>query len=340
MSALSSPHPIPSRASWASSALVGALRARVDARLRDLPRGEGPASQAVVELLAAGGKRLRPVLVHLGGALVGADAGLLDSLAEAGELVHVASLLHDDLMDGAEERRGRPAAWRALGPKAAVLGGDRAHVMALEQAARAPGPILPRFLETVASMVEAQSLEIGQAGRLAGGEVAWRRVAYGKTAALCGWCAEAGALAAERPVEAQALRAFGEALGLAFQAVDDLIDLIPGMDPGKPAFADLRAGVPSLPLRYAAAADPTLRQAVGQLWRRRGEPTSALAEAVRRAGVGPTVGFVARTVAVAREALTTLPAGEPRAVLSSMAEDLAARAERCAASAVHPPESA
>jgi octaprenyl-diphosphate synthase len=331
-------HPPRTGAPWSAGAVALSLRGRIDARLQAAAPGDEPASRAVRDLLGAGGKRLRPVLVHLGGALVGADAALLDELAEAAELVHVASLLHDDLVDGSASRRGRPAAWVALGPKAAVLGGDRAHVLALQRVVRAPGRVLPRFIETVAAMVEAQSVEIDQVGQLAGGEAAWRRVAWGKTAALCGWCAEVGALAVGDDLAAAALRGFGEALGLAFQAVDDLVDLVPGMDPGKPAFADLRARVPSLPLRLAACQEPEVGQAVERFWRAAGEPPTDLVEAVRRAGVEPAAAFTSRALRDALDSLSSLPTLDGCAVLAAMAGDLAARAEVCRLAAALPLE--
>jgi geranylgeranyl pyrophosphate synthase len=226
----------------------------------------------------------------------------------------------------------------ALGPKAAVLGGDRAHVLALQRVVRAPGRVLPRFVETVAAMVEAQSVEIDQTGCLAGGETAWRLVAFGKTAALCGWCAEVGALAVGDEVAALALREYGEALGLAFQAVDDLVDLVPGMDPGKPAFADLRSRVPSLPVRLAASLDPQVGRAVERLWRETGEPSVDLAEVVLRAGVAPTIAFISHALRQARDALSSLPAEDSRTVLAAMAGDLAACAEACRQAAASPLE--
>jgi geranylgeranyl pyrophosphate synthase len=327
-SSLAHRSPVPSLA-WARDPLVVALRQRIEQGLAGLTFAEEPASRAVRHLIGAGGKRLRPLLVYLGGQLVGASLEQLDGLAEAAELVHVASLLHDDLMDGAAMRRGHPAAWRAIGPKAAVLGGDLAHVMALQRVRRVPAPAMERFLAGVDAMVRSQSLEIEQEAKLSGGLPAWRAVAYGKTAALCGWCAEVGAITAGEPRLAAPLRGFGEGLGLAFQAVDDLLDLVPGMDPGKAAFADLRAGVPSLPILMAAASCPSTAAEIEALWAARGEPSQALAAAVRRHGAAPALALVERELAQARALLHALPAGAANTILHAMLDTLSHRAAGC-----------
>lgn len=314
---------------WVRDPSVVALRQRVGGRLARVAPNADPASRAVRDLLAAGGKRLRPLLVYLGGQLAGAPLERLDGLAEAAELVHVASLLHDDLMDRAASRRGQPAAWRAIGPKAAVLGGDLAHVLALQRVRQAPAPALARFLDGVGAMVHSQAVEIDQDGQLAGGMEAWRAVAFGKTAALIGWCAEAGALVAGQPLMAQQLRRFGQGLGLAFQAVDDLIDLVPGMDPGKPAWADLRARVPSLPIRFAAEADTDAASAIEALWAAEGEPSPALVRAVRQHGMPATAALVAAELGEARAALRRLPAVPQRDVLAAMIDTLSLRSAAC-----------
>jgi geranylgeranyl pyrophosphate synthase len=322
---------------WSRDPLVIALQRRIAARLEGLVPADEPASRAVGELLVAGGKRLRPLLVYLSGQLAGARLEELDGLAEAAELVHVASLLHDDLMDGAHARRGRPAAWRSVGPKAAVLGGDLAHVLALQRVRVAPEPSLERFLDGVGAMVRSQSLELDQVGRLGGGVPAWRAVAYGKTAALIGWCAQVGALAAGRVELAERLARFGEGLGLAFQAVDDLLDLVPGMDPGKAAYADLRARVPSLPILLAAAADPGFQRALLEHWSAGGEPPASLVDALRRLGAPPTAALVERELEAARVALAPLPEGSPRLILSAMLDTLSFRAQASLASPLECP---
>ena len=339
MSALTTPVPSPTARSWVRDREVVELRQRVGDRLALLAPDDDPASRAVRELLAAGGKRLRPLLVYLGGRVAGAPLSELDGLAEAAELVHVASLLHDDLMDGAATRRGQPAAWCSIGPKAAVLGGDLAHVLALQRVRVAPEPALAHLLEGVRAMVRSQALETEQEGRLDGGVSAWRAVTHGKTAALCGWCAEVGAIVACEPGVAEALRSFGLGLGMAFQAVDDLLDLVPGMDPGKTPFADLKARVPSLPIRLAAAADPELNRAVRVLWREGDEPSPALVAALRHCGAAPTAVVVEQELARARQALHRLPATSPRAILDAMLDTLSMRAAACLAAPISSSES-
>jgi len=294
-----------------------------------IAEGPDPASRAVRELLAAGGKRLRARLVLEAGALCGAAAADLEPLAAAAELVHAASLLHDDVLDGAVRRRGLPAAWCALGVEAAVLGGDLAHLLALDRVARARAPALARLLETTTAMVSAQSIELTRLRALEGGAGAWREIAWGKTAALCGWCAEVGAIAAGDPAAAPRLRAFGEGLGLAFQALDDLLDLRPGPAEGKEPLTDLRAGVPSLPLRLAAAADPALAAAIRAAWDEGVAPSPRLAAALLAAGGPGTLAVVEAEVAAAAQALDPLPGGAARAALDGALAAVATKARAC-----------
>jgi hypothetical protein len=110
------------------------------------------------------------------------------------------------------------------------------------------------------------------------------------------------------------------------------------MDPGKPAFADLRARVPSLPLRLAACREPEVGQAVERFWRAAGEPPTDLVEAVLRAGVEPAAAFTSRALRDALDSLSSLPTLDGCAVLAAMAGDLAARAEVCRLAAALPLE--
>ncbi len=315
-----------------AGALVEDLRARVEAHLHGVLPGEEFPRRIVRELLLAGGKRLRPLLVHLGGRLVSAPDSALDELAAAAELVHVASLLHDDLMDGAEQRRGLVTAWRAHGATPAVLAGDLAYVHALGLVQPISERALARFVDTIGQMVVSQSLELEICGSLDGGVQRWEQVALGKTAALCAWCAQAGALMADRPQAAELLESYGQQLGLAFQAVDDLLDLVPGMDPGKAALADLRAGVPSLPIRFAAAADAGIRGEILDAWRQDDDVQPELAGAVLRLGGPPCAHYARGRLQAAHLALSTFEESPARQVLDGLLDTLLQRARRAESS--------
>jgi geranylgeranyl pyrophosphate synthase len=187
---------------------------------------------------------------------VGREAGL--ALAEAAELTHGATLLHDDVIDEADTRRGRPAARRQWSNTLSVLGGDYLLLRSIEVVASLGVPALDAaHRRTIGQLLGAEvaqhrsrrDQDIGTDGYLA--------VAEGKTAALFAFAAAAPALLAGDHDAAGALERFGIGLGVAFQIADDLRDVL-GRDPTKPAALDLQDGVLSLPLRLAAQADADL----------------------------------------------------------------------------------
>ncbi|MET9921048.1 polyprenyl synthetase family protein [Streptomyces sp. NPDC006435] len=204
-------------------------------------------------LAAAGGKRLRPLLV-----LLGAEFGesFRDGVTEAAviaEIVHISSLYHDDVMDGATMRHGVQSVNARWGERLAVAGGN----WLLARAARLAsglGPEVVRFNAEVASLLVA-----GQLGELMGpgpdeDPVAhFFQVTEGKTAALFSMATAIGALQAGAPDRyCRALTEYGKQLGVAFQISDDLLDLdAPAARTGKEQGKDLMAGVPSLPVLLA-----------------------------------------------------------------------------------------
>ena len=209
-------------------------------------------------LVAAGGKRLRPALTALGARAVGYD-GPVVRLMCVGELLHLGSLLHDDVVDEAEQRRGRAAAHQVYGNAVTVLTGDfclaRAVLLAAEeggfQAVRALG-------DTVTEMAEGEVLQLQRAGDLSCTTGQYLDVVARKSAALIAWCVAAGAWAAGRPEAAASLLAFGREVGIAFQITDDVLDYAQGT--GKAPGADLRERKVTLPLLYAMERIPDLRE--------------------------------------------------------------------------------
>ncbi|GAA1596397.1 family 2 encapsulin nanocompartment cargo protein polyprenyl transferase [Actinomadura kijaniata] len=212
------------------------------------------------------GKGLRPALALLGAQAVGAPPDTVVAGAVAVELVHVFSLAHDDIMDGDERRRHRPSLWKAYGVGTAVLTGDALLALALGALAEAPGERHGEAARLLARML--LDLVGGQAADVAFEDRPWtgpravtlaeyRHMAVRKTGALLGCSAAIGAALAGAPAGVVAgLEEAGRHLGLAFQAVDDVLGI--WGDPsvtGKPAFGDLRRGKKTVPV-LTALADP------------------------------------------------------------------------------------
>jgi geranylgeranyl pyrophosphate synthase len=222
----------------------------VEARLlAQVEAGRSPLDAALAALIAAGGKRLRPRLALLAGGMLGAEPAALVNLAAAIEMLHTASLIHDDLVDGSGLRRGVEtlnARWSAA---ASVLVGDLAFTRAAELILGTRTlPVIEMFTRTMSLMVE------GEVSHLAREKAISARAEYfrwigAKTAALFEFACGAPALLGAAGEQALALaRRFGYGIGMAFQVVDDVLDFTgnPGIL-GKPVGSDLRQGVLTLP---------------------------------------------------------------------------------------------
>lgn len=197
------------------------------------------------DLAAAGGKRLRPVLAFLAADLVGAEEEDGMRAALAVELLHSASLLHDDLIDDADTRRGAEAAFRRYGNVVSVMSGDFMLARVLGLLADAGSPAFTRLMSgTAARICEGEVLQFQMAALESWSLEDYRRVIEGKTAALVATAVEAPALlAGASEARREALRSFGMAYGRAFQLQDDRLDLM-GDEArlGKPLGGDLREG--------------------------------------------------------------------------------------------------
>jgi len=241
--------------SWTEAAL--------ERELAGLSTPDPRLAEALRYALLGGGKRLRPALVRLFGELHGADPEALRRPAVALECVHTYSLVHDDLpcMDDDDLRRGRPTCHKVFGEATAVLVGDALLTWSFELVAHGPHAaeavrVLARAAGA-AGMVGGQALDLAAvAGRGARAEV--ERIHRCKTAALLGAACEVGALAGGARAHARAAaRRYGEALGLCFQAVDDVLDVTGGAalgkTPGKDAAQDKLSLVAVLGLEGAQA---------------------------------------------------------------------------------------
>ncbi len=240
----------------------------VESALRT-PQGTTLAERAGRHLLQAGGKRIRPLCTLLAGRIGGgASPRSVRDLAIAVELVHNATLLHDDVVDLADTRRGRPTARALHGNEVSIFAGDWVLVAALRRIVGSGFPALvDSALDTLDAMIAAEVEQSQRARVLAADVEGYFRVAEGKTAALFRWAMRAGATAAGLSDDCRVgLQTFGGELGLAFQITDDAIDL--DGDPaatGKALFADLCEGKVTLPLALALNLRPALRDQLLEL---------------------------------------------------------------------------
>ncbi|MGA7122022.1 MAG: polyprenyl synthetase family protein, partial [Polyangiaceae bacterium] len=243
-------------------ALLGDDMTVVESELARLVReGASPATDSATHLLEAGGKRVRPLTVLLSAACFGPVPAVARELAVVSELIHLATLLHDDVIDDGQERRGREAPRRLWGNAVSVLAGDLLLTHALERTAAAAVPgVLTDLFATLRRLVDGEVVQLRGRRRLDVGEDVYFRIVHDKTAALFIWAARAGATVAAAPAEAaQALGEFGAHVGVAFQLVDDVLDY--DGDPrvtGKALLVDLAEGKLTLPLIRALAARPAL----------------------------------------------------------------------------------
>ncbi|MDI5973931.1 polyprenyl synthetase family protein [Streptomyces sp. SL13] len=221
---------------------------------------------------AGQGKGVRQALTVLGAEAVGAPAAVAVNGAVAVELVHTFSLLHDDIMDGDETRRGRPALWKAYGTGPAVLAGDALFALAVGVLAETPGPhattAVRKLTAALHDLVRGQADDLLFESRPWYGPEAVSRTEYlamaeAKTGALLGCAVALGAvLGGAEPATVAALDRFGRHLGTAFQAVDDLLGLWGSPhDTGKPVHGDLRRAKKTLPVLAALeSAGPDARR--------------------------------------------------------------------------------
>ncbi|MCC2626563.1 MAG: Polyprenyl synthetase [Thermomicrobiales bacterium] len=223
----------------------------VQSRLEEAVRIDYPGvSDLVLGLVRAGGKRLRPLILLLAGRTDGNDR---DSLVTAGagvELLHTATLVHDDTVDHAGLRRGRPTLNSVLPPGAVILLGDFLFAQSAMLAAATNSPrVVSIFASTLADICDGQLREMFFAHRLDQSREEYERRIFGKTASLFAGSAEMGAIIGNAPEPAvQDLRQYGSDVGMAFQIVDDVLDLRQDASQlGKPAGHDLTQGTVTLP---------------------------------------------------------------------------------------------
>ena len=224
-------------------------------------------------LQSAGGKRLRPSLLLLSAKLAGHAGPCAVQLGAVVEMIHAATLVHDDVIDAAQTRRGRPSTNVKWGNHTCVLAGDWLYMQAFQIALRERNfQILDLLIGLTQMMVEGELIQLERIGRIDVTEADCMELVDRKTACLFSVCAKLGALAAAAPAQVQEkLAEYAWNLGMAFQLVDDVLDFTAREKTlGKPVGGDLREGKVTLPLVYAlerASADE--RKLVETILRRR-----------------------------------------------------------------------
>ncbi|KSW26155.1 MULTISPECIES: polyprenyl synthetase family protein [unclassified Pseudomonas] len=282
-------------------------------------------------IISAGGKRLRPLLVLLSGKALGYSGDDLRLLAATIEFLHTSTLLHDDVVDASGLRRGRATANAQWGNAPSVLVGDFLYARSFEMMVELGSmPVMRIISQATRVIAEGEVLQLTKVRDASTTEETYMEVIRGKTAMLFEASTHsAAAIAGATPEQAEALRQFGDALGIAFQLVDDLLDYRGDASTlGKNVGDDLAEGKPTLPL-IATMRDGTPEQA--QLVRKAiqqggSQDLEGIRAAVEAAGALDYTAKLAREYAArAIDCLKALPDNEYRAALIELSEFAVAR---------------
>ena len=289
-------------------------------------------TEAVRRMLAAGGKRLRPRLTLLAAEANGADARDHLPIAAYLELIHVATLIHDDVVDRAETRRGVNATAVDFGNRVSVLAGDYLFAWIFRNVTADYREPVPHILaSTLADITDGEVLQLRATGKLDLTIAEYTEIVVKKTASLFAAAAECGAIVSGgSPLRIKALRDFGVYFGIAFQMLDDLLDVTASeSEVDKPVGNDLRERKVTIPLIFALESGSSgLRQAVARFYG--GEQGAAENEVIRdlvagiaeNGGLSKTREAIAGYAERAKMSLAPLGACSARAELRELADAL------------------
>ena len=298
----------------------------VEQRIRDQASEEHHPDlrSALDHLLAAGGKRIRPTLGLLVGNMLGAPEEKLITLGASVELLHTATLVHDDLIDGALLRRGMPTLNARWSPAATVLTGDFLFARAAKLAAETDYlPLMKLFSETLAIIVNGELTQMFSARGVIDRNNYYDRI-YAKTASLFQMSSLAASMVATEDEETrQSMKAFGYEVGMAFQIVDDILDFTGDQSTvGKPIGSDLLNGLVTLPAIYYAEEHPNDEDVLslpGGGWKET-ERVQRLVDNIRKnAAVEKAMDEARRAVNRALATLEEAPAVPEREALENLA---------------------
>ncbi len=313
-------------------ALVAADMAEVDRVIADrLDSGVLLVGEVARYIISAGGKRLRPVLLLLSCGALGYTGGQRHNLAAVVEFIHTATLLHDDVVDASTLRRGRPTANESFGNPASVLVGDFLYSRAFQMMVDADSMRVMQVLADATNVIaEGEVLQLMNMHDASLDEEGYLRVIRSKTAKLFEASARLGAiLARQEPAIEEACATYGQALGTAFQVIDDVLDYAGNTaEMGKNLGDDLREGKATLPLILAmqrgnAQQAATVRSAIetGSI-----DQLDEIAAIVRATGaLEATRSAAAAEAQRAIDAAMRLPANAHREAMVTLAAQLLAR---------------
>ncbi|MDE2481764.1 MAG: polyprenyl synthetase family protein [bacterium] len=285
-------------------------------------------TEAVRRMLAAGGKRLRPRMTLLGASACGGDPVTHLHLAAYMELIHVATLIHDDVVDNAQTRRGVNATAVDFGNRVSVLAGDYLFAWIFKNVtADYPHPVPHILSATLAAICDGEVLQLRALGDLETTLDAYVETARKKTATLFAASAECGAImGGGSPEQIEALRAYGDAYGIAFQMADDLLDLeADERTIGKPVGNDLTERKMTIPLILALArGGAAFRDDVARFYAGSGTDgiETIVAGIAAAGGLDATRGEIHRFVTSAKDALKPLAPSAAKEELYRLADAL------------------
>ncbi|MEM6386552.1 MAG: polyprenyl synthetase family protein [Pseudomonadota bacterium] len=317
------------------AAFLAADLAEVDALIRERMSSENAPRipEVTAHLVDAGGKRVRPMLTLAAARLCGYEGINHHRLAATVEFIHTATLLHDDVVDESGQRRGRPTANLLWDNKSSVLVGDYLFARSFQlMTATGSLRVLDILANAAATIAEGEVLQLTAAANLATTEDIYLKVVRGKTAALFAAAAEVGGVIAERTdAEVAALNTYGDALGIAFQIADDLLDY--GGDAqatGKNVGDDFRERKLTLPVIKAVTLASDEERAFWQRTiekgdQRGGDLDTALALIAKHGTMETTRAEALDWTAQAKTALDILPDHPLRDMLSDLADYVVAR---------------
>ncbi len=293
--------------------------------MRSQGEGQHPdLNAALSHLLSSGGKRIRPAITLLTGEMLGADQERIVTLAAALELLHTATLVHDDLIDGSLLRRGIPTINAQWTPAATVLTGDYIFSRAARLAADTKSvEVVSQFAETLTLIVNGEITQLFNSRGLVSRDDYYRRI-YAKTASLFKLATGAAALLSGKGKQVhQEASEYGYQVGMAFQIVDDVLDFTGEQEAiGKPVASDLRQGLVTLPALYYIEQhpdDPDMK-AVLNGSRYDEELMMRVIQSIRRSGtIRQAMGEAEQFVERALSALYKLPKCPERQALEDLA---------------------
>jgi octaprenyl-diphosphate synthase len=301
---------------------------RVEDRLESWSRSANPLTAEITGyVLRKKGKRLRPALVLLTSRLFSPGSEESVFLASLVELLHTASLIHDDIVDNAGIRRGKESVHSKWGPNITVLLGDYLYIKSIGLSLQSRYERVIRLLADVsARMIEGELDEYAQAGDLRISEDRYLDIIENKTAVLFGACCRIGAiLGLASPEDEEAVAAYGLNLGKTFQIVDDLLDFTgEARALGKPVLSDLGEGRITLPIIQALKSDGrTLRQRIKALVGRKDIPAAERRRLVESLAEGGALDYAAgrarEFAEKSLEAINPFPDSVPRETLIRLA---------------------